>query len=359
MTDPAPQTPLPAPSPHRRLYGVAALLLCALLGVWLFVPDLIRAKTDDAYVEAHIEPISARVAGYVLALHIDDNSKVTRGQTLVELDPVDFQVKVDRAGADLAAAESLLEESHAKTAVAATAVGETAAEAEAANANATLAAADLKRFEGVSDVRAVSSERLDAARANAEATRAALSAAKAKIAQARAQQVLAELQERTAAAAVGQAKASLVQLRLDLSHTKVLAPEDGSVARKLVEAGSYVQPGQTLLSLVPADLFIIANFKETQLDGIEVGSAVKIRVDALPGQILHGHVDSLQRGSGARFALLPPENATGNFVKIAQRVPVKIRLDEPPEALAKLSPGLSAVVSVRHPGAPSWLGLFD
>ncbi len=138
-----------------------------------------------------------------------------------------------------------------------------------------------------------------------------------------------------------------MQAQLNLSYTHIVAPEDGSVADKLVERGNYVEPGQTLLSLVPTAVYVVANFEETQLHGIGAGSPASVSVDALPGLRLRGHVDSIQRGTGSQFALLPPENATGNFVKIVQRIPVKIVLDEPPRILSRLAPGMSAVVSVQ------------
>ena len=354
-----PSGPPPVKSRRRTFLGIAALALCALLALYLFVPDLIRAATDDAYIDAHVEAISARVPGYVMALHVDDNTAVSRGDVLLELDPRDYQVKADTEAANLAAAESRLDEAHAQSVVAANQVNVAAAETEAAQANARLAADDLKRFEGVSDIRAISIQRLDTARAAAQSSQATLSAARTRVELAKSQLDVAHTQERTAGAAVAQARAALDQAQLDLSYTHILAPETGSVANKLVERGNYVQPGQTLLSLVPAEVYVVANFKETQIEGIEPGSKATVRIDSFPDLRLRGHVDSIQRGSGSRFALLPPENATGNFVKIVQRIPVKIVLDEPPGVLARLAPGMSSEVSIRYSGIPAWLDFFD
>jgi membrane fusion protein, multidrug efflux system len=344
-----PANAAPPKNPWRRpVVGAVALALCLLLGVYLFVPDLIRAKTDDAYVEAHIEAISARVSGYVEALHIDDNSRVKQGQVLLELDPRDYQVRVDTAVANRAAAESRLAEARAQVHVAADTVEVAEADAATAAANAHFATNDLQRFSNVSDVRAVSTQRLDTARTAAETAHAALIAARTRVEEARAQAELAAAQERTAEAALEQAQAARRQAELDLSYTHIVAPENGTVANKLVEAGVYVQPGQTLLSLVPTTVYVVANFKETQLEGIRPGNRATVRIDSFPRLKLRGHVDSIQRGSGSRFALLPPENATGNFVKIVQRIPVKIVLDESPDVLSGLAPGMSAVVSVRY-----------
>jgi membrane fusion protein, multidrug efflux system len=358
MTDAAETKPASTWRPwllsRRTLLGGGIILVLLLLALYLFVPDLIRAKTDDAYVEAHVEPISARVSGYVVKLHIDDNSPVRQGEVLLQLDPRDYQVRVDTAKANLTAASSRLDEARAQSQVAGHAVMVAQADAATAAANAHLAADDLRRFSRVSDVRAVSTQRLDTARAAAESSAATLRAARTRIELTRAQAELARAQERTAEAVIQQARAALEQAQLDLSYTHVLAPQTGSVANKLVEHGSYVQPGQTLLSLVPTVVYVVANFKETQIEGIEVGSRATVHVDTFPDLELRGHVDSLQRGSGSRFALLPPENATGNFVKIVQRIPVKIVLDEPLSVLSRLAPGMSAEVSVRYSRSRGW-----
>jgi membrane fusion protein (multidrug efflux system) len=344
---------------RRALLGIAALALCLLFGLYLFAPDLIRAATADAYVEAHVEAISARVPGYVMALHVDDNTAVSRGDVLLELDARDYQVKADTEAANLMAAESRVDEARAQSVVAANEVDVAVAEAQAAQSNAWLATDDLKRFEGVSDIRAISTQRLDTARAGAQASQATLSAARTRVALAKAQLDVARTQQRTAEAAVAQARAALEQAQLELSYTHILAPDGGSVANKLVETGNYVQPGQTLLSVVPSAVYVIANFKETQIERIEPGSNATVRVDSLPDLTLSGHVESIQRGTGSQFALLPPENATGNFVKIVQRIPVKIVLDEPPSILARLAPGMSCEVSIRYSGIPAWLDFFD
>lgn len=343
---------------RRPLLWVLVVGLCLLIGLYLFVPDLIWATTNDAYVEAHVESISARVPGYVSQLHIDDNSRVARDAILLELDPRDYQARRDAADANLSAAQSRLVESRAQSTVAARAVQVAEADAETASANERLAESDFKRFTGVSDVRAVSAQRLETANTTVLTARATSSAARSRVELARAQAELTRAQEHTAAAAVQQAQASLTQAELDLSYTRVLAPEEGSVANKLVEPGNYVQPGQTLLSLVPARIYVVANFKETQIEGLVAGDAAAVRIDSFPDLRLRGHIDSIQRGSGSEFALLPPENATGNFVKIVQRIPVKIVLDDPPESLARLAPGMSAEVSVRYSRRSGWLGVF-
>jgi membrane fusion protein (multidrug efflux system) len=194
----------------------------------------------------------------------------------------------------------------------------------------------------VSDARAISNERLDTGVAAADATRASVTAAETKVRSASAAAGLARTQVKTAAAVFAQAQAALDQAQLNLSYTKITAVETGTIANKLVEVGNYVQPGQTLFSIVPIAPYVVANFKETQLGRIRPGQAAEVRVDAYPHLRLKGHVDSLQRGTGSVFALLPPENATGNFVKVVQRIPVRIDIEPHQNDDHRLRPGMSA-----------------
>jgi membrane fusion protein (multidrug efflux system) len=356
----------PAPASVSRRANRRSLLLGALLGVALLVmagyfllPGLYEEETDDAYVEAHLVSVIPKVPAYVNALQVDDNAKVAAGDLLVVLDPRDYAVQVELARANVAAAEGKLEEARDQVAVADANTHQARAELEIAQANASLAVIDLKRLQSVSDVRAVSSERIDTAKAAAESTRASVTAAQVKIEAADAQAKLARAQIKTAEAALAQAQALLSQAALNLSYTKIYATETGSIASKSVETGNFVQPGQMLFSIVPDAVFVIANYKETQLTRIRPGQPADIFVDSFPNLRLRGHVDSIQRGTGSRFALLPPENATGNFVKVVQRVPVKIMLDDPGEALKWISPGMSVETEIFVAKRPAWLGFLN
>jgi membrane fusion protein, multidrug efflux system len=342
-------TPAPRIRVSRRslVIGAAAVVGLTLAGAFFVVPRLHWVRTDDAYVQAHLTTVTAKVPAYVQALHVDDNAKVTAGQLLLELDPRDYAVQVDVARANLASAESKRKEADTNVNIADAAAAQARAELEVARANAVLAASDLKRVQSVSEARAVSNERIDTAIAAADSTRAAVTAAQTKVQSALASAELARAQVTTAAASVAQAQAALAQAQLNLSYTRILAAQSGTIANKLVEEGNYVQPGQALLSIVPAALFVTANFKETQLTHMQSGQVAIVHVDAYPRLQLKGHVDSLQRGTGSVFALLPPENATGNFVKVVQRIPVKIVLDDPGEALKWISPGMSVEAEVR------------
>jgi membrane fusion protein, multidrug efflux system len=213
-------------------------------------------------------------------------------------------------------------------------------------ASADLAAKDLQRLRAVSDSRAVSGERLDQAQSAADGTQAQVNAAKMKVTSTAAELELVQAQVKAAESSVEQARALLDQAELNLSYTKIVAPISGTIASKDIEPGNYVEPGQLVFSIVPEDLYVIANYKETQLQRMRPGQSVVVRVDAFPNVKLYGHVDSIQRGTGARFALLPPENATGNFVKVVQRVPVKIVFDQSTTNLPYLSPGMSVETKV-------------
>jgi membrane fusion protein (multidrug efflux system) len=266
---------------------------------------------------------------------------------LIELDPRDYAVQVEIARANLETARGRRLEADNRVSIADAEAAQARAELDVARANGVLAATDLKRVRSVSDARAVSTERIDTAQAAADATRATVTAAETRVRSSLASADLARAQVKTAQASVAQAQAALDQAQLNLSYTKISAVQSGTITNKVVEEGNYVQPGQALFFIVPVAPYVIANFKETQLERIRPGQTATVRVDAYPRLRLKAHVDSLQRGTGSVFALLPPENATGNFVKVVQRIPVKIVFDDPGDAANWISPGMSVEVQVR------------
>jgi len=348
-TNPGKATPSPAPAPRSSFhdfltkYGIGILAVAIVVGITLYfyLPGFYEQETDDAYVEAHIVSIMPKLPAYVSTLLIDDNTRVKAGDLLLELDARDYLVESNIALAGLKVAESKLNEARSAVSVAMANADEARANVGLAQSSATLAASDLKRLLAVSDSRAVSSEKLDAAQAAADGTQATLQAARMKAASTATQVELAQAEAKTDGDLVEQAHALLDRAKLDLVYTKIFAPVSGVVASKSVEAGDYVQPGQLLFSIVPDDLYVIANYKETQLKRMRPGQKAVVRVDAFPNARLQGHIESIQRGTGSRFALLPPENATGNFIKVVQRVPVKIVFDRPDEVSPYLSPGMS------------------
>jgi membrane fusion protein (multidrug efflux system) len=279
-------------------------------------------------------------------LLIRDNQEVKEGDPLVEIDPSDYNTKLAQARADLATAQSQLDQAKAQVAVDEAKAAQQLAAVTEADVAARLAASDLQRYQSV-ESRAISQTQLDAEHTQAESTGASVEVARQQAKAAEAQVGFSRANVETAAAEVQQARAKLEQAELDLSYTKIAAPVDGRVTERTVEKGNYLQTGQSLLALVPTNVWVVANFKETQLALMRPGQPVRIHVDAYPGRDFKGKVDSLQAGSGAQFSLLPPENAVGNYVKVVQRVPVKIVFDEPLDPQFDIAPGMSVEPRVK------------
>jgi len=278
----------------RRPGVIIAAAALAIIGVgygaFAMFHSFTHESTDDAFVDAHIILTAPKIAGRVATVHIDDNQDVKKGDLLVEIDPADAEAALAQAEAKLG--------------------HDQAAQLKADQ--------DLKRQQDLFRKGAISPQDRDTAIQNAATTKAD----------------------------VQTDKAAIQQTELNLSYTKIFAPEDGRVTKKAVEPGDYVQVGQNLFALVTPERWTTANFKETQLREMRPGQRAEVTVDAYPDHPLRGHVDSIQAGSGARFSLMPPENATGNYVKVVQRVPVKIVLDEQPDVQRALGPGMSVVPTV-------------
>ena len=320
--------------------AAAAAVVLGATAYW-FLELRGRESTDDAFVEGHLVFLSPRVAGQVSEVLVDENTHVRAGQVLVRLDPADFEVRVARARADLEAAKDRMAQSRA-------AADAASAQARAAAVRVRHSEQELTRAHGLYERKVSSGSQLDSAVAERDAATAELRAAEQR-----------ELAERAAianAAPVLQAEAALREAELALEHATITAPFDGDIGRKSVEVGANVSPGQPLLALAASSgNWVSANFKETQVGRMRVGDPVEIYVDAYPGKALRGHVESISPATGAKYALLPPDNATGNFTKVVQRIPVRISLDRDPPGAADvaaaspepLSVGLSVSVSVR------------
>jgi membrane fusion protein (multidrug efflux system) len=293
--------------------------------------------TDNAYVSAHIHTISPRVAGTVEEVLVEENQTVAAGAVLARLDPRDLEVRRQQSLAQVAQARAQFQQAEANTAQA-------RAQVSREQARATKAQQDSSRakslYEGSSG--AISRQEFDQAQAEAQAAEAALAGARSALDSAAAAASAARAQEKVALANQQDAE-------LQLSYASLVAPAAGRIGKKNLETGNRVQPGQAVLALVEPEGWVTANFKETQLARMKPGQPVKVRVDAFPGRTFSGKVDSLSPASGAQFALLPPDNATGNFTKIVQRVPVKVLLDTASlrDCAGRLAPGMSAVVEVR------------
>ena len=344
------ETPLPPPRKKSRLkliVGLAALVLLLVAGVLFYVFFVAPYEdTDDAFIDGYTTLISPRIAGQVERLLVTDNQLVKQGDVLVEIDPRDYEASLSQARAALAVAQSQSDQSKAQVKVSQANVAQAQSAVVAADAEAQRANDDLKRYQTV-ETRAVSKTAFDQAQAQSRSANANLEAARSQVQAVEAGVVLSQAAVETAAAAIQQAEARLQQAELNLSYTKIIAPVDARVTARTVQTGNYVEPGQALLALVPTDVWVVANFKETQLTYMQPGQPVEMSVDAYPNRKFKGHVDSLQAGTGARFSLLPPENAVGNYVKVVQRVPVKIVFDQPLPTNLDIAPGMSVVPKVR------------
>jgi membrane fusion protein, multidrug efflux system len=393
-----------------RIKIVIAVVLIAIVatGGWLYATAG-RESTDDAQIDAHVTPIAARVGGTVKSVPVVDNQAVEAGTLLVEIDPRDFEIALERARAELADAEAAAVAARANVPITSTTassgvstargglaqaqagVEETTQGVEAARArlataqarlreteaNATRTARDVERFRGLLAKDEIAQQQFDAAVAAADAARAAADSARSqvteaelgirvaesRVAQAQAgaeqataglrtaqtapEQVTATRARANAAEARARQMAALVkQAELNLEYATVKAPVKGIVSRKSVEPGQVIQPGQPLMTVIPLDrVWVTANFKETQLRDMRPGQSVRIEVDAY-GRDFNGHVESVAAATGARFSLIPPDNATGNFVKVVQRVPVRIAIDEAQDPERLLRPGLSVTATV-------------
>jgi membrane fusion protein (multidrug efflux system) len=376
--------------PRFRLFLIFGLVVLAMVGIFLWRYFASYESTDDAQIDGHVNSISPRVSGHVITLNVKDNQYVEAGTVLVEIDPTDYQVAVARALADYNDAKatadaatvnvpvtsvntsSLLSSADADVLNAQAGIKAARQQFEAAKANLQQAEAnnvkaqnDLVRYKQLVEKQEISQQQydqavaaakagsatVDAGRASADAAEAQVAQADGRLAQAVANQRSAgtapkqvSIQRARAVSAVAAAalkKADLDQAQLNLSYTKVIAPVTGVVSNRTVEVGQNVQPGQALMNLIPLeDVWVTADFKETQLRHMKVGQKVTIYVDAT-GKDYKGHVDSIAGASGARFSLLPPENATGNYVKVVQRIPVKL-VFEPGETKGhELRPGMS------------------
>jgi membrane fusion protein (multidrug efflux system) len=333
---------------------LGAVVVIAILATIYLVHSRHFESTDDAFIDGRIARIAPRVAGKVIALKVTDNQLVTPDQILVEIDPAPFEVKLRQEVAGQAQAEAQLAQVKANLDVSRANAAQADADVLVAQANMLNARQDFERFNKLEPA-ARSQQQLDLATANQRATDAQVTAAQKKADSLHAQVTSADKAVDSANAAVQAAKEQVAQATLDLSYTKVISGHVGRVTRRTVEVGNFVAIGQEMLDVVPTDVpddvWVTANFKETQLTHMQVGQAVTITVDAFPDDNLRGHIDSIQNGTGAIFSLLPPENATGNYVKVVQRVPVKIVLDEQPRHM--LSPGMSVEpeVDIRQRGS--------
>jgi membrane fusion protein (multidrug efflux system) len=337
-------------APRQIILGLVAAVVVAVgagYGIkhWRFLAA--HEETDDAQVEGHISPVLPRVSGYVTRVLVSDNQHVEAGAPLVEIDPRELDLKVagstaavENAAADRATAEASLASARASAATA------------NANVETTLvrhrkAVADLARDDSLFKTGAITDSQFTDTKAAADTAAAQLAAVRSEARAAESEIAVAEARVAAAQTQAAEKASDLDYEKLQRSYASVVAPISGLVSRKNVEPGQYVQAGQTLLSVASvADVWVVANFKETQLTRMRPGQEVEFSVDSYPGVSFHGKVESISGATGARFALLPPDNSTGNFVKVTQRVPVKIVITQAPDADHPLRPGMSVDAAV-------------
>jgi membrane fusion protein (multidrug efflux system) len=355
--------------------AASALAVLLFFGLGYLFDVLTHESTDDAFIAAHVVSIAPRISGQVAAVHVLDNEIVHSNELLLEIDPADYattaaqkQSSADAQEANYKTVLAALDLMAVKVTTAQATADQSKADADAAEATDARAQADFKRNQTLRTQNTISAQEFDNAQDAVKEADASLVAARQKavadvsrINEAKATQTATEASAGMALALYRQAQTTVQSAQLDLSYTKIFAPCDGRVTRKAVEAGNYVQVGQQLMSIVPPEIWVVANFKESQLKKMKPGQPVLVEIDALGGKKYRAHVDSVQAGSGAAFSLLPPENATGNYVKVVQRVPVKILFDEPLPADHTIGPGLSVTPDVRVAAfaLPEWaIGLL-
>ncbi len=333
----------PTPRWKKLLYGIGGGILAAVLiagAILYYLWSSQFVSTDDAFVDGYISRVSAQVSARVEKLLVQDNQEVKAGQVLLELDPRDYQARVDQARASLGQAQAALLQAQSQLTVQQANVDQSQAQARVEEANLGQTQQDFARYKAL-DPRAIARQTVQNTSQGVKAGEARVAAAHQAVTAARAQVKSAAAQVESARAQVGQAQAQLDTALLNLSYCEIRASVDGRVTQRTVDVGNYVSPNQALLAVVPSEVWVTANFKETQLGHMQVGQKVRIHVDAFPGVDFEGRVNSFQRGSGTVFSTLPAENATGNYVKVVQRLPVKITFDGEPWKQYQLAPGLS------------------
>ena len=344
---------------RRRLLGaLGAVVLTAAAGygTWWFLVGRHFESTNDAYLSADNVTVAPKVSGYVVSLDVQDNQRVHEGDVLAHIDPRDYQTAADSAAADLQNAEATAANIDAMLNEQQSTIAQAQAAIEADQAAITFSQQEMQRYGDLARTGVGSAQRSQQTQSDLAQKKAMLDRDRAALTASQAHVGVLQTQRRQADATIAAKQAALAQAKLNLEQTTLLAPVDGVVGDRTVRQGQFVQAGSKLMSVVPTDsIYLIANFKETQTGRMVPGQKVEVALDTFPGHDIVGTVDSLAPGTGAQFALLPPENATGNFTKIVQRVPVKILLDPKDPLVERIRPGLSAVatVDIRPLPAPS------
>jgi multidrug resistance efflux pump len=347
-TAPTPINPNRRPLWNALIFGTLALVgVLVVLYAWNLPPFHSAVEsTENATVQGQVTLISPQLSGYVVEVHVQDFQHVKAGQLMFQIDDRIYRQRLDQARAQVQAQQAAL----ANYAQSRTSAGATIEQNRAALANAIAqeqrSAADLRRVQELAADGSLSVRELDAARATHQQTLAAVEQARAALEISRQNFRSVGVNRASLEAAVANAQAAVRLAEIDLSNTRIVAPRDGQLGQVAVRVGAYANAGTALTALVPPVLWVIANMKETQMPNVRVGQPVTFTVDALGGARLHGKVERISPATGSEFSVLPPDNATGNFVKITQRIPVRISVDPNQQLAARLAPGMSVVVSI-------------
>jgi membrane fusion protein (multidrug efflux system) len=356
---PPPKPSVPSSSSSSSSWGRFAIPLFAVLAAFGFIAlatlrwdawvgNAAIQTTNDAYVRAELTRLSSRVAGEILTVAANDFQRVKAGDLLVQIDPADYQAQVAQAEASVAAAQAALDNLSNQVELQYATIAQAEAQQVSAAAQEVEAKQEQERQQSLSQTESGTRQKFEQATAAYAKAQADVRASRAVIAAQRHQmEVLAGTKKQRAADVLG-AQAALASARLKLGYTRIIAPFDGVVGERQVQPGDYVNIGSNLINVVPLpNVYVMANYKETQLTRVKPGQSVDITVDSFPNEKLHGRVERVSPASGSQFALLPPDNATGNFTKVVQRVPVRIQLDKNQPLLERLLPGMSVVTNIR------------
>ncbi len=363
VPDPAPQpdTALPRRSHRWRetvlrlaILAVAAIIVALFTTQWnRWVGDSSREVTDDAYVHADITPLSAQVDGDIRRVAVNDFQQVKKGRLLVEIDDADYKARVAQAAAALAQAEAAIANIKARKAAQKADVAAAGAAITATEADVVRTRDEAARQRALLATSFGTPQKVEQADAAAQRFAATLRRDQDSLAAQRSQQAVLDTEESELRADLKAKQAALDLAQISLGYTRIVAPVDGEVSERGVQNGQYVHAGTEVISVVPlSNVWVVANYRETQLTHVAVGQKAEIRVDTFPGVVLAAHVDSIAPASGAQFSLLPPDNATGNFTKVVQRIPVKLRLAPGDPLLGRLRPGMSVTATILTDSTP-------
>ncbi len=338
--------------PIAAIVFVILLILCSVGGYIYWDYSSHFEDTDDAFIEARQFSVAPKISGYITAVPVTDNQHINAGEVIARIDDRDYRIALDQAQGQVAAAQANIENIDAQMSVQQAQIDADKAQVDQAQAAVAFAQQQQARYQDLAARQAGTVEMAQQTAATLRQNQASLKTAQAAVTVAERQIDALKAQRNAAEASLAQANAQHEQAQLNLSYTTVTAAQSGRIVNLTAAVGQFAPTGTSLAMFVPDKIWVTANFKETQLDEMRPGQPVTLQIDAYPDHTVHGHVDSIQPGSGTAFSLLPAENATGNFVKVVQRVPVKIVMDNPPADVA-LGPGMSVVPSVRVEPSPS------